>query len=615
MADINEQRSVTTIFTNAGQKLAAQLIANKNTAKFTHGEISTTDLFNESVTDLQVLNSLDNVQQEATLAEVIIMDKSTVRVQLAIDQTKAPNDYQMRTVGLYAKPADGDEILYSVTVMKDPIYVHQDASGSSLGLNLDTIVGQSANVTIEVNPAGAVTNEALKVTLKDYVQKSELDALLPADIAETGKANAFTGQNSFAQAPTDGNGNPYITGKDAQAKVDAGVKTAASDAATKATAAQTAAEKYTDGKTIDSVKWGDQVGGRNLIIKNGEVAGFLNDEGTMGVQDKNQMEKLSDYIAVNPNMPYCFSYMVKLSAEQQSWYGIGLFDKDKKFIKRYAAIVTTADEDEIVSERHWLLPLNGSNGVVGDIMTTDTAYVRVSYRAFNDGHAKFELGPLSTDWTPAPEDMASKSDVANYQHIKLTADDGSAEYMWQDDTQDFTALIKSLPMGVHTFFATGNMKNNPVGAGQSVRGFIHIVNPGQVGDGSMINISTGDTWSIGLAVGVLTFAKLASDAGSKSYTDAQLEAAVKKVLGETVRDNGDGSVTFNGVRMVPADTAHVITVNDAGTAQAANFDVGTLTVDQLEVLGFKVMYDTDDYMTWAAAHPNALLIVLHKATS
>lgn len=62
MASNDEQRSATTILTTAAQSIAARLIANETTAKFTKAEISTTNLFNQSVTELQVLTSLDNVQ-------------------------------------------------------------------------------------------------------------------------------------------------------------------------------------------------------------------------------------------------------------------------------------------------------------------------------------------------------------------------------------------------------------------------------------------------------------------------------------------------------------------------------------------------------------------------
>lgn len=182
MASNDEQRSATTILTTAAQSIAARLIANETTAKFTKAEISTTNLFNQSVTELQVLTSLDNVQQTADINTVTVINNNTVNVNVAIDQTKAPNNYQMNSVGLFAVDGDGKEVLYSVTVLKDPVYIHQDAMGSALGIDLETVVGQASNVEISVNPAGAVTNEILKAALADYVKADDSTVVHTADM-------------------------------------------------------------------------------------------------------------------------------------------------------------------------------------------------------------------------------------------------------------------------------------------------------------------------------------------------------------------------------------------------------------------------------------------------
>lgn len=213
MASNDEQRSATTIFTTAAQSIAARLIANKTTAKFTKAEISTTNLFNQSVTELQVLTSLDNVQQTADINTVKVINDSTVDVNIAIDQTKAPNDYQMNSVGLYAKDGDGKEVLYSVTVLKDPVYIHQDAMGSALGIDLETVVGQSSNVDLSINPAGAVTNEALKVTLADYVKTDEVKSLIPATVIDGSKPADFKEAVTLEKGAVDGAGNVIATTK------------------------------------------------------------------------------------------------------------------------------------------------------------------------------------------------------------------------------------------------------------------------------------------------------------------------------------------------------------------------------------------------------------------
>ncbi|WP_354632598.1 hypothetical protein ABR398_00100 [Levilactobacillus brevis] len=214
MASNDEQRSATTILTTAAQSIAARLIANETTAKFTKAEISTTNLFNQSVTELQVLTSLDNVQQTADINTVTVINNNTVNVNVAIDQTKAPNNYQMNSVGLFAVDGDGKEVLYSVTVLKDPVYIHQDAMGSALGIDLETVVGQASNVEISVNPAGAVTNEILKATLADYVKTDDVKSLIPATVIDGSKPADFKEPVTLEKGAVDGAGNAIATTKD-----------------------------------------------------------------------------------------------------------------------------------------------------------------------------------------------------------------------------------------------------------------------------------------------------------------------------------------------------------------------------------------------------------------
>lgn len=266
MASNDEQRSATTIFTTAAQSIAARLIANKTTAKFTKAEISTTNLFNQSVTELQVLTSLDNVQQTADINTVTVINDSTVDVNIAIDQTKAPNDYQMNSVGLFAVDGDGKEVLYSVTVLKDPVYVHQDAMGSVLGIDLETVVGQSSNVDLSINPAGAVTNEALKVTLADYVKTDDVKSLIPATVIDGSKPADFKEAVTLEKGAVDGAGNAIATTKN----VSDGDATTLKSA--KAYADAQASDKVKDADTASWQKHkltGDD-GSAKLVIVSGE---------------------------------------------------------------------------------------------------------------------------------------------------------------------------------------------------------------------------------------------------------------------------------------------------------------------------------------------------------
>ncbi|MFW2884716.1 hypothetical protein ACN50C_09875 [Levilactobacillus brevis] len=242
MASNDEERSVLTIFTTAGQNLAARVFAGTTTVQFTKAQISTTNLFNDSNTEIQVLTSLDNVQQTAEINGVTVINDNTVDVSIAIDQTKAPNDYQMNSVGLYGKDGDGKEYLYSVTVLKDPVYVHQDAAGSALGIDLETVVGQSKGVVISINPAGAVTNEVLKATLADYVKTDDVKSLIPATVIDGSKPADFKESVTLEKGGVGPDGTAIATTKNL-ADGDAETLTSAKD--------------YADTQASDKVKTAD----------------------------------------------------------------------------------------------------------------------------------------------------------------------------------------------------------------------------------------------------------------------------------------------------------------------------------------------------------------------
>ena len=139
---------------------------------------------------------------------------------------------------------------------------------------------------------------------------------------------------------------------------------------------------------------------------------------------------------------------------------------------------------------------------------------------------------IDAPWTLVPTDdtkLIHVKDAANYQKSKITEDDGTAEYMWQDSKADFLQLIKSLPTGAHTFFATGNMTNNPVGAGHASIGMINVATLSKSGSGYMSDIYDGSAWSISIQAGVPSFKKLVSDDDPTIVTQNDLTTAINTV--------------------------------------------------------------------------------------
>ncbi|MCZ2120491.1 hypothetical protein [Levilactobacillus brevis] len=484
MASNDEQRSATTILTTAAQSIAARLIANETTAKFTKAEISTTNLFNQSVTELQVLTSLDNVQQTADINTVTVINNNTVNVNVAIDQTKAPNNYQMNSVGLFAVDGDGKEVLYSVTVLKDPVYIHQDAMGSALGIDLETVVGQASNVEISVNPAGAVTNEILKAALADYVKADDSTVVHTADMrkpasdvagieevntkqdkigytpADDSKVAHLSGANNFDTVPTVKN-NPLLlasslpsdlarTGQDAN--FTAGLKSGGVNVAT------TADINAVDAKGL----------ARNLIANSGYM---VNLDGWQGVQGgilalsthsfyhngtgnviklinpkTSEAFAFSDWFKVKPNTQYTFQFILFGTANTTST-DVFLIGKGTNVTNIITGYVQSPIKPELITKTF----------TTGNF---EDAYIRVDNNGSKDGNncyiafteVQLEEGTVVHPWTP------SYSDVV---HRVADNGDGSIRVNGNSYTPADDSKVAHLS-GANNFDTVPTVNNNPL---------------------------------------------------------------------------------------------------------------------------------------------------------
>ncbi|MFD1548200.1 hypothetical protein [Levilactobacillus fuyuanensis] len=430
MASNDEQRSATTILTTAAQSIAARLIANETTAKFTKAEISTTNLFNQSVTELQVLTSLDNVQQTADINTVTVINNNTVNVNVAIDQTKAPNNYQMNSVGLFAVDGDGKEVLYSVTVLKDPVYIHQDAMGSALGIDLETVVGQASNVEISVNPAGAVTNEILKATLADYVKTDDVKSLIPATVIDGSKPADFKEAVTLEKGAVDGTGNAIATTKNVS---DGDAETLKS--------AKDYADTKISGKADDS-----------KVVHTADMRKPASD--VAGIEEVNALQTQVDNSAVGTNLLTGTSNDIE-SATGSDWLVATIGKLSYENSCQYTASVKIEKNDYPMFFQVWQADTNGNRqgqAPIGSATITGLGRASITFNApdKNDGktivlqlawssgdvsgsyawrQVKVEKGSVATDWCPNPEDKVNvadmrkpASDVAGIEEVNAKQD-------------------------------------------------------------------------------------------------------------------------------------------------------------------------------------------------
>lgn len=168
-----------------------------------------------------------------------------------------------------------------------------------------------------------------------------------------------------------------------------------------------------------------QVGGRNLVIKDKLVNGWMNDGVVVSGSSAHAMT--TDFVAVVPNS----------SLVAQIWYDntintadnylrVAFYDSNKTYITRTP------------------LPGTGSTTYNKWLITTpaNTAFVRVSFDWLGDGygHAKLEIGNKATDYTQAPEDIVldymTKDNVIRQSLTQYQAtNDGNVSKAQSDATQ------------------------------------------------------------------------------------------------------------------------------------------------------------------------------------
>ena len=126
---------------------------------------------------LEGLTALANVKQETLVSNVERTNETAIRIEGAMNNTELTEGYKNQTVGIIAVDPDEGEILYGVTIVdmtvpnNAPNFIPAFNNVTSTGINFDLIitVGNSENVTLEVDPAAVATINQLNA-LKVIVQ-------------------------------------------------------------------------------------------------------------------------------------------------------------------------------------------------------------------------------------------------------------------------------------------------------------------------------------------------------------------------------------------------------------------------------------------------------------
>ena len=171
---------------------------------------------------------------------------------------------------------------------------------------------------------------------------------------------------------------------------------------------QTATELNSTMMTVQTQVQNSAVG-TNLFSQSTATGGYVDGwNGNVNSPTAGFNETVSDYIPVSVSSDYTFQMWGTTPSGKYSWYRIGLYDSDKKFISQ---ITGSGDTQSTDTTEH----------ISKTITTTSaTAYVRVSFSKYNDYKVKLEKGSLATDWCPNQADNATVTAVSK---ISQTVDD------------------------------------------------------------------------------------------------------------------------------------------------------------------------------------------------
>lgn len=163
------------IITEQGKSLIAKAL--KGEEKITFSKISACSKSYQQE-ELEKLNELEEIRQTCLVSDTTITSQSAIKASAVFSNEGLAEGYYLRALGLYASGKNGD-ILYAVAAETGGGCYIPPFNGVTLsGINVELItsVGNSDNVSIEVNSAAAATvgqiNE-LRISISSLEERVE----------------------------------------------------------------------------------------------------------------------------------------------------------------------------------------------------------------------------------------------------------------------------------------------------------------------------------------------------------------------------------------------------------------------------------------------------------
>ncbi|MCM1299578.1 MAG: hypothetical protein NC228_08450, partial [[Eubacterium] siraeum] len=162
------------IITEKGQQLISKIFKGTTGVKFTRIAASAKQ-YEER--ELAGLLELEEERQSNPVSGVEKTESAAVKVVTAFTNSELAEGYYLRAMGLFAEDPDEGEILYGVTAeLSGSCYMppFNGTTLSAIDVEMVTAVGNAEGISLEVDPAAAVTAEQLN-TVRSRIAALEKD--------------------------------------------------------------------------------------------------------------------------------------------------------------------------------------------------------------------------------------------------------------------------------------------------------------------------------------------------------------------------------------------------------------------------------------------------------
>lgn len=653
MANYNQS-----VLTTAGLALANR--AAKGLAKFKITRVtSTADVVGDS--DISELTKLPNEVQVGSITgqqPLVDGDGTVTGTKVLFTNHNLQTSYKINAVGLYATEDGKSEILYSVITAIEPEFMpdYGDQVLMEFGMTIYVVVGQVDNMSIVVNPGSMATVAYVDKAIADH------QVVFPETLTYSDRDEMIAGKWQFKKGIVNAAGDEYVSKKDAQDYTDGKLAPLATSASVTAGDKSTlaSAKDYTDTMGKTKISLTDQLGGRNYVLDAPQT--YTTTATNVRGEAIHDWKLASTFQNIKKGMKMHVSYdiTVKNADSGVSWVGYsggvpwvafissvsfkeGTTHVSQSFtqpadghasgdyihmtIDNSKATYTVSNMMLEVGEvEHDCVPAPEDKVDVADVsnwqkqkITADNGTQAISVNSGEDLYAKIVAAGNGTR-SIYVNGQAKNNPMTNGESVRglVTADNNGMVWQAQltswsgtpisiayhDSTATVTFPVNGgirlgngtdlnsvLTTGIYLLANATNLNNLPSGVSGSQWKTL-VVTKLAAGNGNQILMDTNSTH---------TWIRGWNTNGGIVFTPWEQVAMV----GSTVKDNSNGSVTVNGKTYVPANETYTVNKNDSGnvigTVKMPDGNLQSAIGDRFYPIKWFNSYN--EAMTYSKAHP------------